>query len=150
MRELNITDVRQYWAYRDLAKAWKYKFGKMQGLWRCLHLLCELMDMFEALETQEMAPLGALLVQAIKCLHQVGIDHGDWSTAQWLLPIPDPSGRSEFGGDEDELTWIHAYKKSIKELRSKMAWQDEGDDSKADADAKGRGKGKDKDKDKDR
>ena len=64
------------------------------------------------------------MVQIIKCPHQVALDHGDWSTGQWLLPIPDPSGRSEFGGDEDELKWIHNYKKSLKDLRSRMAQAD--------------------------
>ena len=133
MSELSVSDPRQFWSYRDLAKHQKVKFGKMTGLWRCQFILCELLDIYNEVGSEETAPLGAVIVQSIKCLHQVALDHGDWSTAQWLLPTPDPSGRSDFGGDEQELRWIHAYKKSMKDLKAKVAKAEEEEDKGEDA-----------------
>jgi len=50
-----------------------------------------------------------------------------------LIPLPDAVGDTPFGGDEDELESIHAYMKSLRELKLKVNSQaDKGEDEKDD------------------
>lgn len=62
----------------------------------------------------------------------MAFDGGSWVTAALLLPVPDPMGRAEFGGDEDELEAIYAYRKALTALRKQKegaeGLDDEGED----------------------
>ena len=116
MSHLGVTDARQVWSWRDLARKLLPVFGKLRGLWRCYYLLTEILTAHDAGEHDI---VGALVVQGLKSLHQVALDHGGWENAQLLLPYPDPLGRLEFGGEEGELEAIHKYRKSTKELKAR-------------------------------
>ena len=61
----------------------------------------------------------ALRVQGQKRLPQYGLDNGEWSSASLLWPEPDALSSEAFGGSEQEMRRIHAYKKAVSELRSK-------------------------------
>eukprot|EP00973_Karenia_brevis_P045700 6328350-Karenia_brevis.AAC.1 len=66
-------------------------FGKMRGLWKVMNGCCEVLTL---LESQQYQLATAYQVQLIKCLLQVALGHGDWSTAQLLLPWPDATARA--------------------------------------------------------
>ena len=59
----------------------------------------------------------ATLVQLLKALHQVAIDGENWDSALHMLPYQDPLASDEFGGEEEELETIAAYRKAVKELK---------------------------------
>ena len=131
--ELGIMNEQMVWSYRDYAKLHRNTFGKMKGLWRMLHLLCETLELLDP-EAATYAPEEgtALVAQSIKALIQVGLDGGDWTSASLLLPCPNPSGRTEFGGEESEMAAVHKYRKALKELKAsgKLHDEDEGEKEK--------------------
>ena len=131
--ELGIMNEQMVWSYRDYAKLHRNTFGKMKGLWRMLHLLCETLELLDP-EAATYAPEEgtALVAQSIKALIQVGLDGGDWTSASLLLPCPNPSGRTEFGGEESEMAAVHKYRKALKELKAsgKLHEEDEGEKEK--------------------
>ena len=47
------------------------------------------------------------------------MDHGDWSNALHLIPMPDILSDPDFGGDDFEMRMIQAYRKAMRELKSK-------------------------------
>jgi len=119
----------QRWGFRDLSAKLKRTFGKMNGLWRCHLILQEIIQLQLA---DDHIHATALTCQLSKALHQVAVDHGNWETALLLIPLPDAVGDTPFGGDEEELESIHAYMKSLRELKLKVSGQgdkvDKGDD----------------------
>ena len=120
----------QRWGFRDLSAKIKRTFGKMNGLWRC-HLI--LQEVIQLQLADDHVHATALTCQLSKAIHQVAVDHGNWETALLLIPLPDAVGDTPFGGDEDELESIHAYMKSLRELKLKVNSQaDKGEDEKDD------------------
>ena len=55
-----------------------------------------------------------------KAMLQAAMDNGSWENASLLVPMGDPLEKMELGGDEDELEAIHSYRKSMKELKTKL------------------------------
>eukprot|EP00973_Karenia_brevis_P066737 9278367-Karenia_brevis.AAC.1 len=94
MRDLSVRTEQQPWCYGDWAKKNLAVLGKMKGLWRDYHGMCEILD---ELEHGDVTIARASLVQLIKSNLQVALDHGGWDNAQLLLPWPDPLARAEFG-----------------------------------------------------
>ena len=88
----------------------------MKGLWRVDHALAEVIQLQDQ---GDHTHAQAYVCQLRKALHQVALDHGDWTIASKLLPTKDPLDRPAFGGTEKELQAIHAYQKSIRELKTK-------------------------------
>jgi len=111
----------QRWGFRDLSMRIKRNFGKMTGLWRCHLILQEIIQLQMA---DDHVHATALTCQLSKALHQVAVDHGNWETALLLIPLPDAIGDTPFGGDEEELESIHAYMKSLRELKIKASNRD--------------------------
>ena len=143
--QLSITDPRQPWKYTDFAKKHRATFGKMKGLWRVFHLLCEILDALDPGNVREVDWATALTVQSLKALLQVAYDKAAWTTAALLLPVPDPMGRSEFGGDESELEAIYDYRKavtSLKKQREGTEQAEEGESPKEGSEADGQKKKK--------
>ena len=114
--ELGVVSAQQHWKYRDHSRRLLALFGKMKGLWRVDHALCEVLEFAEAGEADKAL---AFVVQLRKALHQVALDGGSWEVAARLLPSKDPLGRSTFGGSELEMDAIHRYNKAWKEVQSK-------------------------------
>ena len=88
----------------------------MMGLWRCHYVASEIAQLGLDSKPEHAT---ALAVQLCKALLQVAIDGGNWTNAIWLLPFEDPLGQEEFGGEEEELAEIHAYRKATSELKTK-------------------------------
>ena len=130
----------QRWGFRDVSHKIKRTFGKMVGLWRCHLLLQEVLQLQMA---DDHLHATALVCQISKALHQVAVDKGDWDTAQLLIPLPDALTEAPFGGDEEELELVHSYKKSLRELKSKVSNRVEegGDEGAGDAPDGAGGKG---------
>ena len=97
------------------------QFGKMKGMWRCHDLLAHLMDLGDQ---GEFTGMQAVVAQGLRAVHQVAIDHGKWSYAVQMLPMSDALGRPAFGGSEQELESIQAYRKGLADLRAKGAGTD--------------------------
>ena len=114
---LGVVDRRTPWRYVDWAKRHRGTFGRMKGLWRVFHILCEMLDMLDPANIRNVDGASALCVQSLKALLQVALDRGSWLTASLLLSVPEPMGRTEFGGDEDELEWIYDYRKALTAMR---------------------------------
>ena len=62
----------------------------------------------------------AYTCMCLKAMLQAAIDNGSWENAALLIPTGDPLEKMEVGGDEDELEAIYSYRKSVKELKTKM------------------------------
>eukprot|EP00929_Paragymnodinium_shiwhaense_P109643 TRINITY_DN7611_c0_g2_i2.p2 TRINITY_DN7611_c0_g2~~TRINITY_DN7611_c0_g2_i2.p2 ORF type:complete len:428 (-),score=116.78 TRINITY_DN7611_c0_g2_i2:726-1985(-) len=134
--QLNVTSSKQYWSVKDYSKKLMPQFGRMRGLWRTHHMFAEALELMEA---NKHVHARAYVIQCLKALHQTALDNGDWRHAALIVPTPDPLHRPAFGGDEQELSWIHAYHKSMKELKGSHK-KDQSDDSDAkDDDAGGQG-----------
>jgi len=131
-QKLGVRHPSQHWEYRDYSRLLLGTFGKMKGLWRCHHLLSDVLQLLDAQENE--AAMG-LTVQALKALHQVALDGGAWETALLLLPDDDPLSKPAFGGEERELEAAYTYKKSLQELRAKQTsrWVAPGEDAGAGA-----------------
>ena len=56
-------------------------------------------------------------------MHQFALDGGNWRIAWELALLPDPFGGAAFGGSEEELTIIAAYKKSHADLQDRTRIQ---------------------------
>ena len=54
-----------------------------------------------------------------KALLQVALDQGKWATAIHLIPTADPIAKSMFGGEEEELVWVHGCRKATTDLKTK-------------------------------
>ena len=112
-RSLSITDPRQAWTLMDFSRKISRRFGKLRSLAK-VHMwfaqMCQLL-----LEGQSDHGL-AFGIQCMKALHQCGLDGGSWETADLMIPISDTLDLANFGGTEQELHDIHAYRKSLKEL----------------------------------
>ena len=121
VRLLGVRSQAQYWALRDMSQRLRPRFGQMLGLWRCHFLLSEVAQF--GLENRP-DHATALAIQGCKALHQVAIDKGSWENAIHLLPLDDPLGADDFGGDEVELSDTHAYRKATEELKTKASASD--------------------------
>lgn len=104
------------WTYRDWNR--KIGWGHMKGLARC-HALYG--DILQALKEGRQGAAIVTCVQAMKCVHQVCLDGGDWRTGVLYMPVSDPLARKEFGGFEEEAEVISAYRKSLAELKKAEA-----------------------------
>jgi hypothetical protein len=111
---LGVSTSKQVWRFSDASRKILGTFGKMRGLWKVHYHLSETL---QAHAEGNSALTGAMIVQLLKCLHQVGIDNGSWTTAQLMLLHPDPTSVSDFGGDPSELRVIHSYTKAMAELK---------------------------------
>jgi hypothetical protein len=114
--ELGVTDPRQFWCFRDFSKKQLPRFGRMRGMYRC-HVMSS--KILQQLHEGRTARAGALLVQFQKAVLQMALDNGCWDSASLLWPGGDPLGQREFGGTEAEMKAVHAYRKSLQELRSR-------------------------------
>ena len=88
----------------------------MRGLWRVHWLVSEVL---QAALAEEHEYVKAYLVQILKCLHQVALDSGEWTTANLLLPTEDPLAPDEFGGEPEELQVAYNYVSAMKELKTR-------------------------------
>jgi hypothetical protein len=111
---LGVASSRQVWRFSDASRKVLGTFGKMRGLWKVHYHLSETL---QAQAEGNSALTGAMIVQLLKCLHQVAIDNGSWTTGQLMLLLPDPTSVSDFGGDPSELRVIHSYTKARAELK---------------------------------
>ena len=132
-------------------------------MWRIHFMLSEVLQIYQE---QQYDVAEALIVQLLKVIHQVAIDHGEWHNALLMWPDEDPIGVEEFAGEESEMQQIHGYRRALADLRGKTGrqwWEqrnEENDaerpprkDGKGDKNKKGDGKGgknRDRNKDKDR
>ena len=116
-QKLGVRHAAHRWEYRDYSTKLLPTFGKMKGLWRCLHLMSDILQLLEGEETDQAI---GLTVQGLKALHQVALDSGGSDTALLLLPDEDPLARPAFGGEEAELEAAYRYKKSLRELRAQQ------------------------------
>ena len=148
--QLGVSSDVQHWSYSEYAKLHARTFGRLRGLWRCYHILSEVLDMWDL--QQKPAPAKALICQAMKCLHQVALDKGDWQIGGLLLLQPDPLALAEFGGEEREMEDVYRYRRSLRELKSRHQSVQRDDGGEADAeggnldDEGPKGQGKDKKK----
>eukprot|EP00973_Karenia_brevis_P044328 6140374-Karenia_brevis.AAC.1 len=108
-RDLGVRSSRQVWSYPEWCRTLQSTFGKLRGLYKVQYGLCEILESMEAGRTSEAE---ASVVQMIKCLLQVALEQGDWANGQLLLPWDDPTGRPEWGGEEEELEHIFKYRKA--------------------------------------
>ena len=76
-----------------------------------------LSEVLQSWQSHRPAVAQAMLVQALKALHQVALDKGDWASATLLWPGEDPTVGEHFGGSETEMRHVHSYRKSLSELR---------------------------------
>jgi len=131
--QLGVFDERQYWNYTQLALKNKPRFRQMVGLWRAYYALAQLLDTLRAGRAEEAE---AAVVQDMRTLLQVAIDRGDWSNALLLSPFPDPLQTEAYGGTERQMRHAASYKKSLRELKQKIAGDHDdqgGDDEGGDA-----------------
>ena len=122
-QKLGVRHAAHRWEYRDYSLKLLPTFGKMKGLWRCHHLMSDILQRLEPEETDQAI---GLTVQGFKALHQVALDGGGWDTALLLLPDEDPLARPAFGGEEAELEAAFRYKKSLRELRAQQGHRGSG------------------------
>jgi hypothetical protein len=115
--KIGVANEKQVWRYSDHSKEIRNSFGKMKGLWRCHFLLNEIIQALDDGDSNEAAMLA---IQSAKALHQVALDKGDWSNALLMIPLSDPIGRADFGGEEEELVHVHGYRKALSDLKSKV------------------------------
>jgi hypothetical protein len=111
MDELGV-EVGGHWTYRDWSR--RIGFGHMKGLNRC-H--AHFGDVLAALKKNDKGMAIVVCVQAMKCLHQVLLDQGDWRTGVLYMPTPDPLSRKVFGGLEEEAETIATYRKALADLK---------------------------------
>ena len=71
----------------------------------------------------------AYLVQCLKALHQVAVDHGKWETADLMLPLGEGQDLVHFAGSEREMQAVHGYKKAMTELKKGQGQAGQADDS---------------------
>ena len=102
------------WQFKDVSRRLMGKFGKQRGLHRCHTFLSQLLEMLVAKDWDHAT---AYCVQVLKCLHQVALDQGKWSTGELFVPLGDSLDMQSFGGTEEEMTSIHGYLKAMKELK---------------------------------
>jgi hypothetical protein len=114
--QLGVADARQYWHPRDFTRRHQARFQRNRGLLRIHYMLSEILGaMMENKGDYAMA----LTVQASKAVFQASLDDGKWDTAAFLWPFPDPLGGPEFGGQENEMQAVYAYRKALAELKLK-------------------------------
>jgi hypothetical protein len=114
--KLGALEAGKVWRLSDYSTRLLPRFGKMRGLWRVHWLLSEVL---QAALAEEYEYVKAYLVQILKCLHQVALDSGAWTTANLLLPTEDPLAPDEFGGEPEELQVAYNYVSALKELKSR-------------------------------
>ena len=129
MHDLNV-DAGDHWSFSDQTMA--INWGKMKGLQRIHYHLGFILTHLLRREHQEAE---AYVVQLMRCVHQVCLDSGAWTTGQHLLPRADPLEKPLFGGTQQELENIAAYTEALRKLR-----KSHGDTL---SEPKGKGKGKD-------
>ena len=88
----------------------------MVNLWRAYYMMSEVLQFLMAGKVMHTT---AYAVQSMKCMHQVALDKGDWGVTLHLLPTANPLEKAEFGGDEQELEFIHSYMKALRELKAR-------------------------------
>jgi hypothetical protein len=140
--ELGVSDDRQVWRYLDLNRKLRPAFGKLVGTHKCHGLV---MDLVQLLHYKEFKLAHAYAVQVGKALHQVGLDQRSWDTAQLLVPLPEASSSSKFGGGKMELEAVFACRKSLMEL-SRKQYRAEKKAAAVDEESEDSDKNKDKDK----
>ena len=111
---LGVHDARMPWRYSDVSRRIRSVFGSMTGLWKVHYHVSEILT---AAEEQNFELVIGMIVQLLKCIHQVALDRGSWKTAQMLLLHPDPTTIGDFGGDEEELELVHGFSKAMRELK---------------------------------
>ncbi len=100
-----MTSPQQYWHFRDYSKKLAPKFGRFRGFWRVHHMLSEILMMYHDGQAEVAA---AMTVQAAKAIYQVGLEGGEWQTANLLWPLQDPMGSDEWAGTAEEMRAAHA------------------------------------------
>jgi hypothetical protein len=115
-RQLGVTDTRQFWRVRDWSMKQEKRFGRMKGMLRLYVMIGDILD--HSLNGRHLVT-SALLIQAQKCLLQMALDGGLWDNGRLLWPEPDPFEQVEFGGLEEEMSRVHAYRKAINDLKSR-------------------------------
>ena len=86
----------------------------MVGIWRIHYILSEALQLLVEKRYEHGTGLS---IQLLKAISQVATDGGSWQNAMWLVPLEDPIGTEDFGGDEAEIEEIYAYKKALLELK---------------------------------
>ena len=119
-KTLGVRLPSHHWEFRDLSVKLGPTFGRMRGLWRCHWLLS---DALQHADVNDREQLLGLLVQSLKCLHQVALDGGSWDAASLMLPEEEPGYRAPFGGNERELEVIYKYRKNLAELRGRSRFR---------------------------
>lgn len=147
---LGVDGTNLPWRVRDINAKLRAIFGRLRGLHRCHGIFCEVLQL-QLSEHHDHAT--ALVVQALKCLHQVAVDNGSWTAAEMFLPVGETVDRATWSGEIDEMQAIHSFLKGTKELGSlhKSAMEPTKDQPQVDQDGKplgkkdkkGKGKGKD-------
>ena len=90
--------------------------GKMKGLHCCHYHVARAVALILDGKAMEGA---AYLCQLLRALHQVALDHGNWSTGSLLLPFKDPVYMEQFGATERELEAVVGYKEAMKKITTK-------------------------------
>ena len=107
-----------------LWRPWQYDkclwLGKMKGRQRVHHQLSEILAFHLG---KERSGSGACLVQLIKAIYQVLLDHGSWEDVQLLLPHDDPVGRKRFAASELELENVTTHREAMTELKKSRQGQ---------------------------
>ena len=111
MRHLNA-QPGDVWSLSDMSG--RIARGRTRGLHRVhYHTSCIL----EQLLRGEVDQAAAYLTQLVRCVHQVSLDNGSWSTAMHMLPRADPLEQPLFGGAQAELEIISSYQEALKKLK---------------------------------
>ncbi len=76
--------------------------------------------MLQLIDKGKAAQAGALVTQAMKALHKVTLDEGNWRVGWLLTGLPDPVGRKVFGGGEEELEVAANYIKAVEDLQKRI------------------------------
>ncbi len=81
------------------------------------------------------------LVQFLRCLHQVQLDGGSWSTGMRLFPKSDPIEKPAFGGTHKQLEAIASCEEALRKLQHKSKEQQTSEEQQGGNEKKGDGKG---------
>ena len=126
------------WRFADWSLKVLPKFGKMKGLWRAHWILAMILEKIRRGETDLAA---AWCVQGSRCIYQVALDRGVWSTASLLLPEQDPLVADSSGGTLEELMAAHAWQSATAELKKIRPQGDKNSDEEGGGKASKSGKG---------
>eukprot|EP00439_Symbiodinium_sp_Y106_P041470 s239_g5.t1 len=123
-----MAEVEEELGVEDTAyNLWDYTrripFGKQKGLFRMHYLASHIL---KKLLNDDPAGAALMTVLTLRCLHQVGLDNGNWELGWMITTLKDPLSRKKWGGEAAELENAADYLKAVQELERRsrqLTWR---------------------------